>query len=118
MQAEDYFKVEKGYGMSTIIDEIAKAETQADEIRVLAAAKAREAVAAAKDEAQQALSQQESKERETTRRMLDEAEKDGTALAGKLTADMEAEADNLCKQAEQKSDQAIEYLLNKVRGLA
>ena len=104
--------------MSTIIDEIAKAEAQAAEIRALAAANAREAVSKAKEEAQQALSDQAAREREADRAALEAAERDGAALAGKLAADMASEAEDLCRAAEQKEKQAIEYLLKKVRELA
>lgn len=104
--------------MRSIIDEIARAEQQADEIRATAASSAREMISSAKAETEQALIQQESEEREKNRAALENAERDGAALAEELQKQIEAEADKLCSAAEKQVDSAIEYLLKKVQEIA
>ncbi len=104
--------------MRSIIDEIARAEQQADEIRASAAAKSREQVLAATEEAARALTQLDADAREELRAALERAERDGEALSKRLTDGYEAEADALCAQAGDKARTAVDYLLKRVQEIA
>ena len=104
--------------MRSIIDEIAQAEQQADEIRASAAAKSREQVLAAAEEAERALAHLDAQAREELRAVLEKAERDGEALSKRLSGGFEAEADALCAQAEGRVRMAIDYLLKRVQEIA
>lgn len=100
--------------MRSIIDEIAIAEQQAEEIRQQAAVKAREAIGFAQADAAAALADADIAEREKTREALDRAGRDGDAAASALLQAMEQEADAVCEKARQRADDAIAYLMKKV----
>lgn len=100
--------------MHSIIDEIAAAEQQAEDIRQQAAAKAREAIGFAQADAEAALTDADISEREKTREALAQAEKDGDAAAQALLLQMEKEAEALCKTARERSEDAVAYLIKKV----
>lgn len=104
--------------MRSIIDEIAAAEQQADEIRAAAATDAREQTLAATEEVARALEQLDADAREQLRAALEKAERDGEALAKRLADGYEADADALCAQAEGMVKAAIDYLLKKVQETA
>lgn len=104
--------------MRSIIEEIAQSEQQADEIRAEAAAHAREEIARAAEEAERALAALDVSAREETAAALAKAERDGEALAQSLSAQYEAEADTLCAQAYGRVDEAVDYLIKKVQGIA
>lgn len=100
--------------MHSIIDEIAEAEKQAEEIRQQAAAQARESISFAQADAATALSDAEIAERDKTRAALLQAEQDGDALAQTILSDMAKEADELCARARERSAEAVSYLVKKV----
>lgn len=104
--------------MRSIIDEIAAAEQQADEIRLAAAASAREQIALANERAAKALSELDKAEREKTREALVAAERDGEIAATRMREDMAAEATKLCAEAEGRIDVAGNYLLQRVQNRA
>ena len=104
--------------MRSIIDEIAAAERQADEIRLAAAASAREQIALANERAADTLSEQDKAEREKTREALLQAERDGETAAARMREDMAAEARKLCAEAEGRIDVAANYLLQRVQNRA
>ena len=104
--------------MHSIINEIAQAEQQADEIRVRAAADAREQIAKANEQAVEALTAFDNAEREKTREALSAAERDGEAEAARMRREMEAEANALCEEASTRIDAAKDYLLQKVQSIA
>lgn len=100
--------------MRSIIDEIATAEAQAEQIRQTAAAQAREQISNARDFAEQALVALVAQEREETESAMGEAVKQGERVAQETQVRMEREADAICARAENKIEQAIAYLVEKV----
>lgn len=104
--------------MRSIIDEIAAAETQADEIRQNAVVAARELMLEKKNAADAAYAAQEGVEREKTRTALEQAENEGAALTKTILADLAETADQQCAAAAEKLPEAVAYLMKKVQGLA
>lgn len=104
--------------MRSIIDEIAFAEQQADEIRASATADAREQVLKANEAAVHAQERQAEEAHEQLRAALERAAVDGEELAQRLGGDFTAEADSLCCVAESRVGTAIDYLLKKVQEIA
>lgn len=104
--------------MRSIIDEIAKAEDRAEQIRQDAAVKAREAAAGAKDEAEKALAALDAQERKKTESALKQAQDQGEKTAQETLAGMEREADELCARAEGKLGGAVRYLVDRVQNRA
>ena len=100
--------------MRSIIDEIAAAEEQAEQIRLNAVSQAREETAKAREQAQQALTDLLASEREASERMRSEAQRRGEQRARETHADMTREADELCSRADSRVDSAIAYLVEKV----
>ncbi len=99
--------------MRSIIDEIATAEEQAEQIRQSAVQQAREETAKAREQAEQALAALASQEREATERMQSEAQQMGEQSAKETLDGMIREADALCVRANQNVDRAIAYLVDK-----
>ena len=100
--------------MRSVIEEIAQAEQQAEEIRQNAAALARELTQKAKQDAVESLASLESDERAALASALETAKQQGERISKELLADMEQEADAVCNAASAKLDQAVSYLLDKV----
>ena len=98
--------------MRSIIDEIATAEEQAEQIRQNAAQQAREETAKAREQAEQALSALAAQEREATERMQSEAQRMGEQSAKETLDGMIREADTLCARANQNIDRAVAYLVD------
>lgn len=104
--------------MRSIIEEIANAEAQADRIRLDAAASARELIAKAQEQAEQALAGLDAQERQITAEALESAQAEGEQLAQTMQSAMETEADAICRQAEDRLESAAAYLLEKVQETA
>ncbi|HRX57381.1 MAG TPA: hypothetical protein P5075_01275 [Eubacteriales bacterium] len=104
--------------MRSIIDEIAKAEERAEEIRQNAAVKAREMTAGAKEEAEKALAALDAEERKKTESALKKAQETGEETAKETLAGMEREADELCAHAEERLEGAVRYLVDQVQSRA
>ena len=104
--------------MRSIIDEIAQAEREADEIRREAAASGRERIAAAREASEKALAAMDDTEREQLRAALDKAELDGEREAASVHRALCEQADALCKRAEERLEDTVAYLLNRVRAEA
>jgi len=100
--------------MRSVIEEIAAAEQQADEIRQNASVQARELTLKAKEDAQSALSRLESEERENLLAELETAKLEGERLSNEMLTQLKQEADALCVTATGRLDQAVSYLLDKV----
>ena len=100
--------------MRSVIEEIAAAEQQAEEIRQIAAVQARELTLKAKDDAQQALSKLESDARASLQAELETAKQQGESLSSELVGKLSQEADALCAAANAKLADAVSYLLDKV----
>ncbi len=100
--------------MRSVIDEIAAAEQRAEEIRLSAAAGAREAIAKAREDAQSALARLEETERETARAQLELAGLEGERLSKEQLEQMKREADELCARAQDRVADAVRYLVDKV----
>jgi len=100
--------------MRSVIEEIANAEQQAEEIRQNAAVQARERTLQAKEDAQKALSQLESEARETLQAEQEKAKLEGERLSSDMLAQLEQEADILCANANSRLDKAVSYLVDKV----
>lgn len=101
--------------MRSIIEEIAAAEQQAEEIRQAAAVSAREKTARASEEAEAALEALRADCRLAMAEALKQAELDGEQLARTLSDGMDAEADAACAEAEKRLDSTVSYLMRKVR---
>lgn len=101
--------------MRSIIEEIAVAEQEAEEIRRSAVASAREKTAKASDEAEAALKDLHEEQRLAMADALKQAELDGEQLAKGLADSMDAAADAACAAAEQRLDDTVSYLMRKVR---
>ena len=100
--------------MRSVIEEIALAEQQAEEIRQNAAVQARELTQKAKQDAVDSLAKLESDERGALASALETAKQQGEHISEELLAEMEHEADAICNAASAKLDQAVSYLLDKV----
>ena len=100
--------------MRSVIEEIAQAEQQAEEIRQNAAVQARELTQKAKQDALDARVALENDERATLAAALETAKQQGERISNELLAQMELEADAVCKSASDKLDKAVSYLLDKV----
>jgi vacuolar-type H+-ATPase subunit H len=100
--------------MRSVIDEIAAAERQADEIRSSAAASARELTLKAREEAQQAISELEKSERDLAQTRMESARAKGEHASSELLARLEQEADELCRRADGRLDKAVAYLVDRV----
>ena len=99
--------------MRSIIDEIATAEEQAEQIRQSAVQQAREETAKAREQAELALAALAAQEREATERMQSEAQRMGEQSAKETLDGMIREANALCARANQNVDRAIAYLVDK-----
>ncbi|MGN0784074.1 MAG: hypothetical protein ACI4MR_00260 [Candidatus Aphodomorpha sp.] len=104
--------------MRSIIEEIAHAETEAEAIRQSAAAESRELIQKARADAEQETARLAEQEREKTRTALEKAEEDGKQLAQTIQQDLLAAADAQCSNAQQRVDEAIHYLMQKVQEIA
>lgn len=100
--------------MRSVIEEIALAEQQAEEIRQSAAVQARELTQKAKQDAVEALAKLENEERAALSGALETAKQQGERISKDLLDQMEQESDAICKTASAKLDQAVSYLLDKV----
>lgn len=104
--------------MRSIIDEIADAESAAEQRRQDAQIEAREQIVQARLGAEKRLADAETRERDATREALLEADREGGALAASILTEMDAEAEQQCAAAADRLDQAVAYLLKKVQGLS
>lgn len=100
--------------MRSVIEEIAQAEQQAEEIRQSAALQARELTLKAKQNAEQALSKLESDARAELLLELETAKRQGEQISNELLAQMAKEAEEACNLAGSRVNQAVSYLLDKV----
>lgn len=104
--------------MRSIIDEIAQAEAQAEQIRQDAAVSARELLQKARVDAEQGLQSLNDEEREKTRLALEQAEREGHGLADAIQKQLSDEADALCGEARGRLGDAVNYLMRKVQEIA
>ena len=100
--------------MRSIIDEIAAAEEQAEQIRLNAVVQAREETAKAREQAQQALADLAAQEREASENMRANAQSQGEQRAKETLAGMIREADELCARADSRVESAVAYLVDQV----
>ena len=100
--------------MRSIIEEIANAETQSENIRQQAGDLLQSTRTAIQEE-QAALEQ---RERDLTRARLAEAEASAGALADEMLQKLGSEADEQCAAARARLDEAAAYLLGKVQEIA
>lgn len=100
--------------MRSIIDEIAAAEEQAEQIRLNAVSQAREETAKAREQAQQALAALTAQEREASENMRLNAQSQGEQRAKETLAGMIREADELCARAGGRVESAIAYLVDEM----
>ncbi|MDO4573008.1 MAG: hypothetical protein Q4C13_06530 [Clostridia bacterium] len=100
--------------MRSIMEEIAEAERQAEEIRQNAAAEAREAIGFAHADAETVLSELDISEREKLREALIGAERNGEAAAQEILSGMERETAEACARARDRIDEAVTYLIKRV----
>jgi len=100
--------------MRSIIDEIATAEEQAEQIRQGAAAQARDMTAKAREQAEHALLEAAESERSKTEAELEESRLSGEQIAKDAVVAYEREAQELCTRAEGKVERAVAYLVEKV----
>jgi hypothetical protein len=101
--------------MRSIIEEIAAAEQQAEDVLKDSASKSREFLVQARDQAERALAIAEEDERIKTEQALLEANARGDVAEKKTLADMAKEADEICSKAKMNVDSAVSYLIDKVQ---
>jgi len=101
--------------MRSIIEEIAAAEQQAEDVLKNITSKSREILVQARDQAERALAIAEEDERIKTEQALLEANARGEDAEKKTLADMAMEADEFCIKAKMKVDSTISYLIDKVQ---
>lgn len=101
--------------MPSIIDRITKAEADAEAIKREAAAKAREAIAEAGNEAQQLLAAVREQGRGELLAAQARAETEGKELAEGIRREKAAEADKVCAGARSHMQEAVSHILGKVK---
>ena len=84
----------------------------------MAATDARDRIAAEKEAAAKALAELDLSEREKNRIALAQAEQDGRQIADQMAADIEREMGELAAGAQNRMDNAVNYLLKKVQETA
>ncbi len=104
--------------MRSFINEISTAEQEAEKIRQTAVMKAKDMISAAGVEAAESLEKLKEKDHQDLKSALEKAEADGEGEAAGLSAEFERKADQICRKANEKLDDAVTYLLNKIQGLA
>lgn len=104
--------------MRSIIEEIANAETQSENIRQQAAAEARDLLQSTRTAIQEEQAALEQRERDLTRARLVEAEASAGALADEMLQKLGSEADEQCAAARARLDEAAAYLLGKAQEIA
>jgi len=104
--------------MRSIIDEIALAEEQAEQIRQESVSAARELLNASRLEAEREYVRVEDEEREKMREALEKAEQDGQQQAEQTLKELAATADLQCEEAKLRVGDAVQYLLKKVQEIA
>ena len=104
--------------MRSFINEISTAEQEAERIRQTAVMKAKDMISAAGVEAAETLEKLKEKDHQDLKAALEKAEAEGEAEAVSLGAEFEGKADTICRKANEKLDDAVTYLLNKIQGLA
>ena len=104
--------------MRSFIDEISRAEQEAELIRRDAMTRAKEMVSETGVKAAESLERLKEEERARTKSAVEKAEIDGEAKAADLLAGYEKQAEDVCLKAEEKLDDAVAYLLNRIQGLA
>ncbi len=100
--------------MRSVIEEIAQAEQQAEEIRQNAAVQARDLTLKARQEAEQAIASLENDARAELQAELETAKQQGEKLSSELLNQMEQEAKEVCANAAGRLNQAVSYLMSKV----
>lgn len=104
--------------MRSIIDEIALAEEQADQIRQEAVSAARELLAASRVGAEEIYAHTEEEERDKMREAIAKAEEEGRQQAETILQELSNAADVQCEAARLKLEEAVSYLLQKVQEIA
>ena len=100
--------------MHSMIEQIREVEDQAIVIRQEAVLQGKELVAAAQMQAKEQAQTEAEAERIVLREAMQKAENTGRAQAEKIIEERAGEADTACKLAEEKQEQAVAYLLEKV----
>ena len=104
--------------MRSIIEEIASAEQQAQELTKNAAAQSRERLVQAREQAERALALADAEERKKTELALQQAGERGEATEKETLVGMAEQADELCEKAKSRVDGAVKYLVGKVQSRA
>lgn len=104
--------------MRSFIDQISQAEKEAETMRRDAVTKAKELVSEAGIKAAESLEKLKEEERTKTKEAVAKAEIDGEAKAAEMMAESARQAESVCLKAEEKLDNAVSYLLNRIQGLA
>lgn len=100
--------------MRTMLERIADAERQADRILEEANQRAKEQIAAARDEAGIAVERASEAEREKTARALAAAEAEGNALKETILASVRTEIETVREHAETRLFDAVAYLTERI----
>jgi len=104
--------------MRSMIDEITRAEQQAEEICQNAVVMAREESLTFKARAEKELEELDKAQREETQKALAEAEQRGEELSRQILSEMAADAAEDCKKAEGQMQATLDYLMKKVLDFA
>ncbi|MDD3920047.1 MAG: hypothetical protein PHO41_02565 [Eubacteriales bacterium] len=101
--------------MDSIIEKIKETEAEAEAMKREAAGKAREAIAAAGEEAQRLVAQAREQGFEELVKVKAGAETQGRQIAERIRSEKAAEADAVCAEARGRTDRAVSYLLERVK---
>ena len=100
--------------MTSIMERIAEAETRADGILEEANRAARELVAKARTDADEAIAAAAASERVHTAEMLKAAQEDGEAIAAEVTEKARTETKRQIEAAERNVPEAVAYLMERI----
>lgn len=104
--------------MQAMMEQIALTESEAEQIRMQAAAEAKELIARAKTQAEKAIVEADEREREKTKAAQQQAQIDGAALCDALLSDAKVRIVTDRAEAEKNIPSAVKYLVERVETLA
>lgn len=100
--------------MQNMLERIAAAEKQADQILEQANAEAKELIARTKSECADAVEAARTEEMKKTADAVEKAERDGESLADGILADVRAEIEAVTHTALKKIPDAVSYLMERI----
>lgn len=100
--------------LASIIEEVTRAEQEAEQIRQKAEIAGREAIAAAQAKVKEKLEEYQSSERNRRRENLERAQQEGEKLAQTIHRERMDQIEAQCADAREKVPDAVAYLLGRI----